>query len=197
MLTFFRTHWLVIAITLSYTLLATGGAYYFVASATHKHETVLLKMAEELKNAKGFVDKSALDTAKIKNELNKEKTLNTELSKTLTETEQQRESLRSSLEAMTVAANKNKNALAAKATSAPAIASRVCKEKNVAAEKNLKNQMQALQAFQADVYKREAALRERQKQLEETLQKLAEERRKIEQERAEYRWPHNGNQAKE
>jgi predicted solute-binding protein len=96
---------------------------------------------------------------------------------------------------MTSAASKAAKPQAAKTQTPPVVASTACREKNAAAEKDIKNQQHALQAFQADVYKRDSELRERQKQLDEALTKLAEEKRKLERERAEYRWPHNGNQS--
>lgn len=194
MLTFFRSHWLVIAICLVYTLIATGAAYYFASSATHENQAAFLKVTEELKTAKGTLEKSNMEAAKTKGALAKEKLLNADLKKMLATTEQQRESLHSSLETMTLAATKATKPQAAKTRTPPVVASTACPEKNPAAEKDIKNQLQALQAFQADVYKRDSELRERQKQLDEALTKLTEEKRKLERERAEYRWPHNGNQ---
>jgi septal ring factor EnvC (AmiA/AmiB activator) len=194
MLTFFRTHWLVITICLVYTLLATGAAYYFASSAAHENKAAQLKMTEELKAAKETQEKSSTEAVKAKAALDKEKALNTNLKKMLTAAEQERESLRASLETMTLAATKTAKPQPRAAKATPAPASTACRDKNAAAEKDLKNQQNALQAFKADVYKRDNELRERQKQLDETLAKIAEERRKIERDRADYRWPHNGSQ---
>jgi DNA repair exonuclease SbcCD ATPase subunit len=195
MLTFLRSHWLAIAICLVYTLIATGTAYYFASSATHENQAAFLKVAEELKTAKGTLEKSNTEAAKAKEALDKEKGLNADLKKMLAEAEQEREGLRNALETMTLTAAKAAKPQAVKTKAPPVVASTACLEKNVAAEKDIKNQLQALQAFQADVYKRDSELRERQKQLNEALSKLAEEKRKLERERAEYRWPHNGNQS--
>ena len=194
MLTFFRTHWLVITICLVYTLLASGAAYYFASSAAHENKAALLKVTEELKTAKETQEKSSLEAAKSKAALDKEKALNANLKKMLTAAEQERDNLRNSLETMTAAASKVAKPQPAAAKTPPAAASTACREKNAAAEKDLKNQQNALQAFKTDVYKRDAELRERQKQLDETLAKIAEERRKLERDRADYRWPHNGSQ---
>lgn len=196
--TFFRTHWLVITICLVYTLVATGVAYYFVSSAAHKDEAALLKAGEELKTAKGTLEKSSAEAAKTKGALDKEKALNADLKKMLATAEQERESLRSSIETMTVAAAKaEKPQAAAKAKTKipPVVASTACREKDSAAEKDIQNKLRELQAFQADVYKRDSELRERQKQLDEARVKLADEKSKLEQGRAEYRWPHNGKQS--
>ena len=193
--TFFRTHWLAITICLVYTLIATGVAYYFASSAVHKNGAVLLKAEEELKTAKDSLGKSSLGETKAKVALDKEKALNAELKKMLTATEQERESLRSSLETMTQASNKPAKPQATKTSAAPVAVSTACRDKTAAAEKDIQNQLRALQALQADVYKRDSELRERQKQLDETLAKLAEEKRKLERARAEYRWPHNGTQS--
>jgi len=195
MLTFFRSHWLVITICLVYTLIATGAAYYFASSAVHKNQASFMKVAEELKITKGTLEKSNMEAAKTKGALNKERALSADLNKMLAAAEQERASLHSSLETMTIAATKAEKPLAAKPKTPPVAASTACREKNSAAEKDIKNQLQGLQAFQADVYKRDSELRERQRQLDEALTKLAEEKRKLERERAEYRWPHNGNQS--
>lgn len=195
MLTFFRTHWLVITICLVYTLLATGAAYYFASSAAHENKAALSKVAEELKAAKETLEKSSADAAKNKVALDKEKVLNADLKKMLTAAELERENLRSSLDVMNLAASKAAKPQPGTAKTQPAAASTACRDKNAAAEKDLKNQQSALQAFKADVYKRDSELRERQKQLDETLTKIAEERRKLERERADYRWPHNGSQS--
>ena len=195
MLTFFRTHWLVITICLVYTLLATGAAYYFASSAAQENKAALLKVTEELKTAKETLEKSSAEAAKDKVALDKEKALNADLKKMLAAAEQERESLRSSLETMTLAASKAAKPQPSTAKTQPVAASTACRDKNAAAEKDLKNQQSALQAFKADVYKRDSELRERQKQLDETLAKIAEERRKLERDRADYRWPHNGSQS--
>lgn len=194
--TFFRTHWLAITICLVYTLIATGVAYYFVSSAAHQGEAALLKAEEELKTTKDTLGKSSLEAVKAKVALDKEKALNAELKKMLTATEQERESLRSSLETVKLASSKAAKPQATKAKASPVVASTTCRDKTSAAEKDLQNKQRALQAFQADIYKRDSELRERQKQLDETLAKLAEEKRKLESGRAEYRWPHNGTQNK-
>lgn len=193
--TFFRTHWLAITICLVYTLIATGVAYYFVSSAAHENVAAHLKAEEEIKAAKSTLEKSSVEAAKTKGALDKEKALNAELKKMLAATEQERENLRSSLETMTLASSKAAKPQVTKAKTSPVVALTACKEKTSAAEKDIQNQLRALQALQADVYKRDNELRERQKQLDETLAKLAEEKRKLERARAEYRWPHNGTQS--
>lgn len=187
--TFFRTHWLTITTCLVYTLIATGVSYYFVSSAAHEGEAALQKAEEEITTAKATLEKFSMDAAKAKGALDKEKALNAELKKILAATEQEREGLRGSLETMTLASSK-----AAKTKTSPVAASTACRDKTAAAEKDLQNKQRALQALQADVYKRDSELRERQKQLDETLARLAEEKRKLERARAEYRWPHNGTQ---
>lgn len=194
MLAFFRSRWLAITIGLVSTLVASGAAYYFASLTAHENEAALLKMTEELKTAKGALEKYGTEAAKATAALDKEKALNADLKKMVATAEQERNSLRSSLETMTVTAAKAVKPKAATVKMTPVAATTTCRDKNAAAEKDIKNQMHALQAFQADVYRRDSELRERQKQLDETLARLAEEKRKLEREKAEYRWPHNGSQ---
>lgn len=190
--TFFRTHWIAIAICLAYTLIASGGAYYFASSSAHKHEAAMLKMAEELKSAKETQAAANAEALRAKAALGKEKELNASLKIKLATGEQERENMRLSMETMTLDAAKAAKTKTAKTASKPVAPSAACVEKKSAAEKAVKEQMRALQAFQADLYARDSALREKQKKLDDTLAKIAEEKRKLEGERAEYRWPHNG-----
>lgn len=194
MLAFFRSRWLAITIGLVSTLVASGAAYYFASLTAHENEAALLKMTEELKTAKGALEKYGTEAAKATAALDKEKALNADLKKMVAAAEQERNSLRSSLETMTVTATKAAKSKAVTVKMPPVSATTACRDKNTAAEKDIKNQMHALQAFQADVYRRDNELRERQKQLDDTLARLAEEKRKLEREKAEYRWPHNGSQ---
>lgn len=196
MLTFFRSHWLIIVIGLVYSLLVAGVAYYFVSTAANKSKVASLKMADELKTAKNTLEKSATETAKAKEALNNKNLQVSDLEKTLAAAEQERDTLRSSLETMKQTATKPAapaGKVKVKVRKAAAPVPTACQEKESAAARDIKEQMQALQGFQADIYRRDSELREKQKQLDEALTKLqAEEKIRSDREKSEYRWPHNG-----
>lgn len=152
-------------------------------------------MKEELDSTKAALETSTQAAIKNKAAWDKEKALNAELKKAMAASDKELENLRASLEHMTQAAAKDLKAKTVKAD--------VQKVKVVSAKPTCpksepgvgKEQLRALQDFQADLYRRESELRDEAKKIEEERSKLASEKRKLDLDKSEYRWPHNGGTA--
>lgn len=189
-----KTHWRIIAAFFAVILVGTGVAYYFIHAAAQGSEAALAQMKEELDSAKAALETSTQAAIKSKAAWDKEKALNAELKKTMATSDQELQNLRASLEHMTQAA------AAAKESKAKAVKPTVQKVQVASSKTNCpksepgtnKEQMRALQDFQADLYRRESELRDEAKKLAEERSKLANDKRKLDLDKSEYRWPHNG-----
>lgn len=194
MLALLRSHWRIITIVLALALLGTGVAYYFVHAAAQGNQEAFAAMKEELESTKAALDKSMQESSKNKAAYAKEKALNADLTKAMAVSDKEVASLRASLETMTqTAAKAEKIKVVKSSVQAPAAVPKCRKS-----EPDMgKEQLRALQDFQADLYRRESELREEARKLQEEKNKLADDRHKLNLDKSEYRWPRNAETGKD
>lgn len=198
---FFKSNWLIIVVGLVCALVAAGATFFVTNTAIQESKASALKMAEELKAAGAALVNANTEMAASKEALEKEKALNADLKKMMAAVDVELESLRSSVNAMTLAAAKAVKPKEAKPQEAPhqtrpvkPVAAPVGQRDNhpkPRKEKSTKDKLTVLQNLQADMNKRDNELRERQKKLDEAMSKLATEKRKVILQNSEYRWPHD------
>lgn len=198
---FFKSNLLTIVIGLVCALVAAGATFFVTNTAIQESKASALKMAEELKTAGAVLVNANTEMAATKEALEKEKALNADLKKMMAAVDVELESLRSSVNAMTLAAAKTVKPKEVKSQEAkpqtkpvrPVVASAGQRENHPKPrkEKPIKDKLTVLQNLQADMNKRDSELRERQKKLDEAMSKLATEKRKVILQNSEYRWPHD------
>ena len=193
---FFKSNWLIIVVGLVCASVAAGATFFVANTAVQENKASALKMAEELKTAGALLVNANTEMAATKEALEKEKALNADLKKMMAAVDVELESLRSSVNAMTLAAAKTTKPKEAKPKEAkpqtkPVRAVAASAGQRERHSKPGKDKLTVLQNLQADMNKRDSELREKQKKLDEALNKLAAEKRKVILQNAEYRWPHD------
>lgn len=190
---FFKSNWIAITACLVSLLLATGGAIFFVKKSTQEHQAASLKAAEELQTAGASLEKANTEVAAIKAALDKEKALNDNLKKIISETEMELEKVRTSLKTMAASPSSAKASkqAAEKLAAAPPPANAAAQDCRANASNFSKNKIRALQNLQVDMRRRDSELKEKQKKLDEAMENLSREKRKVTLQNSEYRWPHN------
>lgn len=189
---FFKSNRIAIAVCLVYSLLATGGAVFFIKKAAQENYAASMKSAEKLMAAGASLEQANAEVAKSKDALDKEKALNENLKKMLAESDSELEKLRSSLKTMTAGSAKPSKSHAAKTPASDTPPTSATQPDCRPSEPRFsKNKIRALQNLQLDIRKRDKELKEKQKKMDEAAENMAREKRKLILQNTEYRWPHN------
>ena len=183
---YLKNNWKLLAGNLAVVLLALGGAFFWVHSATSTHQTEIDTVNEELEDIKSSSGKAQLELVKLKSAVEKEKNTAAESQKKSAAAGDEIAALKRSLAEATEAAKKVPLPLQCPKPKAIAAAPLNCPKID---DEPRKEQLRALQNLQSDIYRRENELREKQRKLDDTQKQIAAERHKLGLEKNEYRWP--------
>jgi hypothetical protein len=183
---FLKNNWKLLAGNLAFVLLALGGAFFWIHSASKSHQAEIDTVNEELEGIKSSSGKAQLELVKLKTAYEKEKAASAEEHKKSAAAGAEINALKRSLAEAAEAAKKTPPAaqcpkpqqIAAKPLNCPKID-----------DEPRQAQLRALQNLQSDIYRRENELREKQRKLDEIQKQVAAERHKLGLEKNEYRWP--------
>ncbi|MDP2828020.1 MAG: hypothetical protein Q8O37_05380 [Sulfuricellaceae bacterium] len=183
---YLKNNWRLLAGNLALVLLALGGAFFWVHSASKANQAEIDTVKEEMDDIKSSSGKAQLELVKLKGAYEKEKTVAAELQKKSAAAGDEIAALKRSLAEATEAAKKIPPPLQCPKPKTIAAAPLNCPKID---DEPRQAQLRALQNLQSDIYRRENELREKQRKLDETQKQIAAERHKLGLEKNEYRWP--------